>query len=315
MVRPTVSIIIPLYNKAGYIAETVCSVIGQSEENWELLVVDNGSTDGSPEIVRQLGEPRVRLLFCPRRGASAARNDGYAQAAGEWLVFLDADDLLNATYLSTQLARSQDTDLVLCPYIEFIDGKPDERRVKWLWQGEPCQRAIVDSAVVYAPGPTHSFLIRRAFLRPEVLWPEHLDRFLGEDATFWFRLLNEARLGYNEQPVALYRFWTPESRFTTLSNPADMFDGIHAAVLENLRYLDGRRQLSTPGQAESLMRFYAGVYVQARRQHDGNTAAKALGEARRWQALYFQTSPQPSLPMQVRRWLGLPFFSRLAGHA
>ncbi len=313
--KPTVSIIIPLYNKGEYIAETVRSVIGQSERDWELLVVDNGSTDEGPEIVRRVDDPRIRLLSCPRRGASAARNDGYAQAVGEWLVFLDADDLLDAAYLSTQMARSQETDLVLCPYVEFVDGKPDEGHVKSLWQGDVSGRAILDSAIVFAPGPTHAFLIRRAFLRPDLLWPEHRDHLLGEDTMFWFRLLNEARVGYNEQSVAKYRFGAPDGRFTNLSNPVDLFAGMRAVVIENLRYLDGRGQTPTPTQSENLMRFYAGIYVQARRQDDTDTAAKALQEARHWQRQYFQTCPRPSLPMRVRRWLGLPVFARLAGRA
>ena len=313
--KPAVSIIIPLYNKGRYIAETVRSVINQSEESWELLIVDNGSTDAGPEMILAMDDPRVRLLSSSKRGASAARNHGYDQAAGEWLVFLDADDLLEPGYLRSQLDHSPGTDVVICPYVEFADGKTSERCVKFLWRGEPSREKLLDSAIVFAPGPTHSFLIRRAFLRPEVLWPEHLDRLLGEDATFWFRLLNEARLGFNEQPVALYRFWAPESRFTTLSNPSDLFGGLHAAVLENLLYLDRRGKEPTSAQAESLMRFYANVYLKANQQHDVDTSAKALDEAQQWQERYFETCPSPSLPMQMRRWLGLPLFSRLSGRA
>ena len=309
------SIIIPLYNKAQYILDTVESVRRQTVTDWELLVVDNGSTDNGAELVRAVDDPRVRLLSCPRRGASAARNDGLAQAAGEWLVFLDADDLLAPGYLQAQRSRSVDADLVLCPYVEFTDGTGGERRVKTLWQGTPAASAILDAAIVYAPGPTHSFLIRRTLMRPGLEWPEHLDRLLGEDATFWFRLLNEARFGYNDEPVALYRFLTADGRFSTLSNPADLFHGLHAAIEENLRYLAGRGQTPAPGQAENLMRFYGDVYLRARRQGDPDTAARALVEARRWQGRYFETCQHPSRPMRVRRWLGLPWFTRLAGHA
>ena len=312
--KPTISIVIPLYNKEQYIAETIRSVVKQSEQDWELLVVDNGSTDGSREVVRRMDDPRIRLLSCARRGASAARNDGFAQAAGEWLVFLDADDLLAVDYLRSQLAHSQDADMVLCSYVEFADTD-GERRIKSLWHGQPSQAAILDAAVVFAPGPTHSFLLRRTLMRPGLEWPEHLDRLLGEDATFWFRLINEARLGYNEQSVALYRFLTANGRFSTLSNPADLFNGLHAAIEENLGYLKGRGQTASYGQAENLMRFYGDVYVQARRQRDVGTTVRALEEARRWQDCYFQTSPRPSRPMQVRRWLGLPLFARLIGHA
>jgi glycosyltransferase involved in cell wall biosynthesis len=310
-----ISIIIPLYNKAEYIRATVDSVLGQTVTDWELLVIDNGSTDGSPDIVRTLDDPRIRLVSSPKRGANAARNYGRAQAAGDWLVFLDADDLLDADYLRAQLARSAEADLVICPYIEFRDGHPNEGHLRRAWPKAPCRQALLDSAIVYGAGPPHAYLVRREFLRPDLLWPEHLDQYMGEDTAFWFRVISEARVAYDDRPVALYRAGTQMGRFAAFSNPTDLFTGMHAILGENLRYLAGLGRAPTAGQAENLMRFYGSVYIQARDQQNRPIAAEALREARHWQDRYFQLCKHPSRSMWIRRWLGLPLFARLARHA
>jgi glycosyltransferase involved in cell wall biosynthesis len=89
---PRVSVVIPLYNKASSIAAATTSVRRQTFADLELIVVDDGSTDGSASVVRGLGDTRMRLLAQPNAGPGAARNRGLADAAGEYVAFLDADD-------------------------------------------------------------------------------------------------------------------------------------------------------------------------------------------------------------------------------
>src|SRR5438046_1358873 len=100
---PRVSVITPLFNKAVYISETIRSVLAQTMRDWELIVVENGSTDDGPELVGQFLDSRIRLVDSVKRGPSAARNVGINLAAGEWLLFLDADDLIEKTYLERRL--------------------------------------------------------------------------------------------------------------------------------------------------------------------------------------------------------------------
>ncbi len=88
-----VSVVIPLFNKASYIADTLRSVIGQSLLPREILVIDDGSSDDSAAIVRSLADPLVRLIEQGNAGPGPARNRGIADAKGEWIAFLDADDL------------------------------------------------------------------------------------------------------------------------------------------------------------------------------------------------------------------------------
>jgi len=88
-----VSVIIPVYGVERYIAETVKSVLAQTYENFELLIVDDGSPDRSIEICQKFRDPRIKILRQPNRGLAGARNTGIRQAEGEYVAFLDGDDL------------------------------------------------------------------------------------------------------------------------------------------------------------------------------------------------------------------------------
>jgi glycosyltransferase involved in cell wall biosynthesis len=103
----TVSVIIPLYNKAAHIRRTIDSVLTQTHGDFELIIVDDGSTDGGADIVRECADPRVRLVQQTNAGASAARNRGAAEAKSELLSFLDADDEWNKDFLETMLNLRQ----------------------------------------------------------------------------------------------------------------------------------------------------------------------------------------------------------------
>jgi len=102
-----VSVVIPAFNSAATIAATLRSVAGQTHEALEIIVVDDGSTDATPETVEQFarGDARVRLVRQPNTGPSAARNTGIARATADLIAPLDADDLWHPTKLEKQLAR------------------------------------------------------------------------------------------------------------------------------------------------------------------------------------------------------------------
>jgi glycosyltransferase involved in cell wall biosynthesis len=99
---PRVSVVIPTYNRRDLVREAIASVIAQSYADCELIVVDDGSGDGTAEVVQQF--PGVRYVYQPNRGVSAARNAGVALARGELLAFLDSDDLWQPRKLEHQVA-------------------------------------------------------------------------------------------------------------------------------------------------------------------------------------------------------------------
>jgi glycosyltransferase involved in cell wall biosynthesis len=135
MVPGLVSVIMPVYNARKYLAEAADSVVTQTYSAWELLLVDDGSTDGSTDLARQYAQrdpKRVRFLTHPdrrNRGASAARNLGLAHARGEFIAFLDADDVWLPEKLTEQVALLRAT-----PQADVLYG----RTLLWYsWTGRP----------------------------------------------------------------------------------------------------------------------------------------------------------------------------------
>ena len=94
------SVVIPLYNKQRYVGRAVDSVLAQTHDQFELIVVDDGSTDGSAEVVRNVGDPRLRLIVQDNGGEAAARNAGIRAAVGSHIAFLDADDRWKPDFLA-----------------------------------------------------------------------------------------------------------------------------------------------------------------------------------------------------------------------
>lgn len=105
---PAISIVMPLYNKAAQVLDTVASVTAQTVSNWELVVLDDGSTDGGPALVRALGDARIRVVSQANAGVSAARNRGIELARADLVTFLDADDLWMPEFLAAVLALQAD---------------------------------------------------------------------------------------------------------------------------------------------------------------------------------------------------------------
>jgi glycosyltransferase involved in cell wall biosynthesis len=101
--KPVISVIIPLFNKENYIARALNSVLSQTFKDFEVIVVDDGSTDEGSEIVRDFVDPRIYLIQQPNRGVSAARNKGVEVSSAEMIAFLDSDDEWLPDHLETLL--------------------------------------------------------------------------------------------------------------------------------------------------------------------------------------------------------------------
>ena len=112
--KPLVSVIIPTYNRGWIVKEAVDSVLAQDFENFELIVVDDGSTDNTPQLLAGYGR-NITVISQPNFGVSAARNRGIAVAAGRWIAFLDSDDLWLPGKLSRQVAFFKaNPDALIC---------------------------------------------------------------------------------------------------------------------------------------------------------------------------------------------------------
>lgn len=110
-----VSIVIPVYNAEKYLRKAVASAVTQDFTDWELILVDDGSRDGSGALCDELAvsDSRIRVFHTPNGGVTAARSFGVAQACGEWIAFVDADDTLLPSALTVMLAKSAGCDVVI----------------------------------------------------------------------------------------------------------------------------------------------------------------------------------------------------------
>lgn len=308
-----VSIITPLLNKAPYISETIRSVREQTFGDWEMLIVDNGSTDGSQDIVRRCDDARIRLFETDGAGPGAARNLGLREAHGEWIQFLDADDLLEPDHLAAQLevaGKNPEAGIIAGSWQEFPDGQPDQR-VKQRPTGLDGGRvALRDAAIAFAPWAVHAALVRRELFTPDLQWPEELDRLLAEDIAFWFRLVDSCEVAFSPTEGALYRRMSPNCR--TNLKPENWYRGVHAAICSNLEFLRRHNQDLTAGQCENLMQVYSVIHEMAVQARSDEIQVKSLEAARHWLGEYFRRGGKASLPMTARRMLGLKTFLGLS---
>lgn len=115
-----ISVIVPVYNVSGYLCECVDSVLAQTYENLEIILVDDGSTDGCAELCDNyaLKDGRVKAIHQTNEGLSAARNNGYAASNGKYIAFIDADDTVFCTYIERlhSLVTTRDAQIAVCNY-------------------------------------------------------------------------------------------------------------------------------------------------------------------------------------------------------
>jgi glycosyltransferase involved in cell wall biosynthesis len=141
-----ISVIIPNYNYGHYLTQAVESVLNQSYNNLELIVVNNGSTDNSLEVLMPY-KNKIRLIDQSNLGQSGARNSGLAEATGDLIAFLDADDFWEPSKLAKQIALfSESTQLVYCGIAPFKDSDSDLEKMPILlpkYRGD-CTRKFVD---------------------------------------------------------------------------------------------------------------------------------------------------------------------------
>ena len=183
-----ISIVIPCYNCAAYISRAFNSVLKQTYTNWELILVDNNSSDNTADILLQLQSQhpeKVHVLFEEKPGAPCARNRGLAQARGSWVQFLDADDELAPDKLSRQyaLALKQNPALVAATYTRI--GSHLGRRIR---ETRAVQPGSIWSALIQSNlGITSSNLWNRALLLKVNGWDESLSA--SQEYDLMFRML------------------------------------------------------------------------------------------------------------------------------
>src|SRR5690349_15746155 len=203
---PRVTVVIPAYNAERYIGEALASVLAQTLRDVEVLLVDDGSTDGTlREAERFVGKLDLTIVRQANAGPSAARNNGIRRAGGRFCALLDADDVMLPELLATQVAlleADRDVGLVITDVMTF-----DERGIinpkRWNFSevrdGTVLDRLLLDNFVT-----TSAVMAPKERLLEAGLFSE--DRRVAEDYELWLRMAARWKVSIIERPLVQYRY-------------------------------------------------------------------------------------------------------------
>ena len=241
--QPTVTVVIPAHNRAGTIPVAIESVRRQSFEDIEIIVVDDGSTDGTADIARSiaLGEPRLRVLSHPvNRGAQAARNTGIRAARGEWVAFLDSDDRYYPDSIRLRLDEARRTGLgVIHSACDAITRGGTEAPF-----AVPPVQGDVYKALLTAPAPMfQGLLVKRELLERIGLLDERVPAYQEWDSSI--RLAAVSHFGYVPAPTFLYDLGTEGAISRDARRGADGYQFVVNSHRREIVRVAGRRMLAT----------------------------------------------------------------------
>jgi glycosyltransferase involved in cell wall biosynthesis len=205
--QPNVSVVIPTYNRSKLLRKTVQSVLDQSFKDYEILVVNNSSTDDTKEMLESLGDPRIRVLDILNQGVIAkSRNLGMRNARGEYIAFLDDDDLWLSEKLEKQvgyLEKHPEYDLIYSPVwtIDENDARKEYLEIK----RSPTEGNIFYELVRGNYISTLTVLMRKSLLSEIGFFGENPALRSIEDYDYWLRIALKKQIGFINEPLALYR--------------------------------------------------------------------------------------------------------------
>ena len=204
-----ISVVIPLYNKCGTIGRALGSVFAQSVQPLEIIVVNDGSTDGSERIVEQINDPFIRLVHQANAGVSAARNKGIEMANGDWIAFLDADDEWKPEFLETMqlLARTYPQCSVgACAYL-LQDHHGNQKpivlhKIPFIGEHGVLTNYFEVASCSHPPMWTSAVVAKKEALNSIGGFPVGIKS--GEDLLTWARLTVKNKIGYSLKPLSVF---------------------------------------------------------------------------------------------------------------
>ncbi|WP_052081975.1 glycosyltransferase family 2 protein [Porphyromonas macacae] len=205
-----ISVVIPLYNKEHQIRSTLNSVLSQTFQDFEVIIVNDGSTDSSVEKVQKISDSRIRLIHQKNLGVSAARNRGIKESKGEWIAFLDADDEWLPEYLQTQIELSRKYPQAAVCATGYIlrdqDGKLRDPLFSHLNIEED---GVINNYFEIVSSSSPLITSISVFIKKEALIALGgflLDVTLGEDLITWAKLACRYPIVYSSKKLAIYNF-------------------------------------------------------------------------------------------------------------
>ena len=201
---PFFSIIIPSYNRANILPVTIESVLNQTYNNWELIIVDDGSTDNTKEIVKNTADPRITYIFQENSERSVARNNGIKNARGRWICFLDSDDAFKENHLITLFENIE-------------NDKKDSRNIEFYFTSQEIHytnnntRKIINTNFDHNQAnyffASESIVPGRVCISKNVLVKLNFDEniLIVEDSDLWFRISCYHKAKFIDKATFIYK--------------------------------------------------------------------------------------------------------------
>lgn len=236
-IQPKISVIVPVYNSENYLKKCIQSILVQTYSDFELILINDGSTDASGAICNQFAsyDSRIRVHHQGNKGVSTARNCGIELSMGEWITFVDSDDWIEEEYLSNLIRDSVDYDLVLSYYYALgWDGWVNHPWVSGSYTRENIKDSFADNMREYSfvcSKMYKSFIIKKYALRfnPQISYAEDLIFTLSYlQHTNNVKILSEALYCYNCYSTnnSSSRKWSWEAAEYTIDRMCDVLSGL-----------------------------------------------------------------------------------------
>jgi len=185
-ISPVVSVIIPTYNQATFLSKAIESVINQTYINWELIVVNNYSSDNTEEIVKKYNDPRIRIINYRNYGIIAApRNAGVSRAKGEYIAFLDSDDFWYIDKIAKSLCVLDGGADLVCSGEVWRKGEAELRRVSYGPSDKSDFRSLLFNGNCIS---TSAVVLKKSFFNNISGFSEKKEFVLSEDYDLWIKL-------------------------------------------------------------------------------------------------------------------------------
>lgn len=260
-----ISVIVPLYNKKDYVFKTIKSVLDQTYPYFELIVVDDGSTDGSLNVVKEVNDDRLIIIEQNNSGVSSARNKGVENASYDYIAFLDADDWWDISFLEKMvcLLKEYPNAGIYAANYSIVRNGIFENRVSNAWTG------YLDYLNHFYEKGDSPICTSAVLLRKEIF--QKLNGFdknlrYGEDLVLWIKMSLKSKVVYTTEVLSFYNFDVdPTQRaITTICPPKESFFIFNLnQFLEQEKYNESLNKLLDLLRLRFLKPYYlSGVYKE-----------------------------------------------------
>jgi glycosyltransferase involved in cell wall biosynthesis len=261
MSGPVVSVVVPLYNKEKEVLRSISSVLSQTFQDFELIVINDGSTDKGPEVVRAFEDQRIRIFDQPNQGVSAARNKGIAEAKTDLIAFLDADDEWKPDFLETVSRLKSNFPACSVFATNYLFSQPDGSVRQTILRGIPrdFHEGILPDYFAIAsrsdpPLCSSAVAVTKTAITSIGGFPVGITS--GEDLLTWSRLAIRYKIAYSSFPKAV--FYAPERMEDRPPRHPQIPDCVAAGLLDLLN------DNALPSGARNGLSVYIGLWHRMR---------------------------------------------------